>query len=76
MTDCYPSFDFLLQVYEDIGIEKIYYAYIKSVTNFFDRGDGGAVISSAYDIIQRGSSDTAYGVELVDGDIFIKFLDR
>ena len=55
-------------IYKYIGIKKIHYAYIQSVTNFFDRGDSGAVISSAYNIIQRGLSDTAHCGELVNGD--------
>ena len=52
-------FDLLFKVVEEGRVEEVLDGDFKSVTDFFDGGDGGRVISTGDDIIQGWLSQTA-----------------
>ena len=62
-------FDFLFQTDKQLRIEEILDRDPQSVAQLFDRGDRGAVVSSADNVVHRGLCDTAHITELVNGDV-------
>ena len=62
-----PLFYFLLQATEQPVIEKIVYRNAQPVANFFDGGNGSAVVPSADDVIKSGLGNATEGRKLVYG---------
>lgn len=68
--------DLLLQVCKKVGPEKFLDRNVQAVTQFFNGGDGGAVISAADDIVYRRLRYAAETAQLVHGNIsFVAQLD-
>ena len=61
--------NFLLQVVKDGSVEELPQGDVQSVAEFLDGGHGGAVISSADDVVERGLGYAAEGRQPVDGDL-------
>ncbi len=62
-------FDFLLQTEKQLRIEEILDRDPQAVAQLLDRCDGGAVVSSADNVVHRGLCDTAHITEFVDRDV-------
>lgn len=65
-----PLFYFLLQATEQLVIEKIVYRNAQPVANFFDGGNGSAVVPSADDVVKGRLGNTTEGRKLVYGYLF------
>ena len=63
-------FYFLFQTAEQFVIEKIVYRNAQPVANFFDGGNGSAVVPSADDVVKGGLGNTTEGRKLVYGYLF------
>lgn len=58
----------LLQIAEQFVFKEFCNGDVQTVAQFFDGGDGGAVIPSAGDIVDGGLRNTAERSQLIDGD--------
>ena len=58
-------FDLLLQIFKQGGGKKIENGDLQSVADLFDRGNGGRIVSTADDIVQRRLRNTANGGKLI-----------
>ena len=63
------SFELLLELLEQVGIEKLCDRDPQAVTELLDRGHRRAVVASADDIVHGGLGDAALDAEGIDGNI-------
>lgn len=61
--------NFLLQISEDIGMKKLSIVIPRPSQSFFYGRNGGAVVPTAYDIVDCGLRDSTQRTELVNGNV-------
>lgn len=63
-------------------MEEVLYGNPQTIAKFLDRGNRGATISSADDVVDGGLGHTAHAAEFIDGNVTLpaqfqySFLDR
>ena len=65
----YFLLNFLFQVSEQFRVKEFLNGDSQTIAELLDRGNSGAAVSSADDIVYRGLSNAAHAAELVDGNI-------
>lgn len=70
------STDFLLKIPEQVIVEKIDDGDLQSVTNFFNGGYGGALVTAADNIVQSWLSDTTDCRKFIDSNISLITHDK
>lgn len=61
--------NFLLQIPEQLRVEKVLNRDSKTITKFLDFGYSGAAVSYADNVVYCGLGHAAHAAELVDGNI-------
>ena len=61
--------DLLLQVSEQLRIEEILNGDSQTITKLLDRGNGGAAVASADDIVHCGLGHAAHAAEFIDRNV-------
>lgn len=69
LADRLALFHFLIQIEEQLVIEKALNGNAKAITELLDGGNGGAVVAAADDVIDGGLGDTADVAQFIDGQI-------
>ena len=63
------SLDFLLQIPEQFGVEKVLDGDSQTIAELLDRRNGGTAVASADNIVHRGLGYAAHAAEFIDRNV-------